>query len=1701
MKRFRDYKVAFALVLVFFLLGVSLVVPIFNKRSVFEIIIGVKDSALDPLGGSTFGDDTEYGTALVVTDYHKGLVATMGATDGTANYIKAYMMSIPAGTTAVARGCIWETDGDLVAVSSEVALTEGITMTWYQFDLNGESLSADTEYIIGVWGDNPGLKAPYILYQSSGGSTTMQTIDTYHATNDPTNPETFGLIDSSSEMSIYCDYTEVVSNTAPTQSAQKVLDSNANHSLNATDVVVPPTAFWINISDVDGDKMNITIMENSSGWNVVNQTSGSGLTNGTYGFSNVSWVDHSNTTYYVTFNVTDGTNWCNESYHFTTAQFIVYDETPVNSSTGVDVSPVTYVTVSGGIGDTVTICWYNSTNGSTWSFQQKETGVAINNPNTRSWVYDEAYLVDTLYYWKVSVDNGEVNNSYIYHFTTDDFVYTEVRGGGIKIGDWTDTGNICDNNLSTYAETKGDGQVIYYTDIGESIPFYEFPDKEIKNVKVNFSAFYSTHSEYVKITLKYNGGDDVGDTNTFLVDSASNEYFEYDITRDTNAPSCWTWWDIENLYYHIESDINDGGTLRLSEFFIKVCHEPETTPWITDVSPFDGERNVPTDTAEVSMVINSTRGKFNYTIQGSCIVNTGDNDVEDGIYGANLEKLNADTTYTWYVNVSDSDDPTNYSQNYVIHFDTIDATEYDMLVITYSENYSIAKNFTDWKEANTDFTCKIVNVSDIISDSIYYINGSWGDNNSANTYYARQVLENQDYNTSAHQVRNFIRDQYKNYDISYVLMFGALVPYKYFSIWESESGYYADRPTDTLFYAMLNGTQNRYDWETVDANTYGWREVDETSAPDGLNQYSMDLIVARFPAYTSQELWYMVNKSKNYYAIDSDDIYCNSFMLYSENISDPGKYEDNDGAWTDTSWGLNNSYMVDMESDLTFVNGTGIAPGQTGQFDNCITQEQVNNSIYGIFNCTNISHPHSVIMYHYSTHSIDGYPEDGVEGNVSTDIWNNTYPYIQPPFGCNQGDWLRYDTGYLSTEIMRQRGGSVMVMGSSSYQISGTGYVGFFNLTLTNGTDGSHTMAEVWVDYYNEYATSYDNMRFNQFLGDPTLYYKGFYKDMIYDEHPVNGSVDLDSNPSCNITVYGVEPLTVTFASNYTDSWVNYQTNNSVSRDSVVFWDAVGATSGIYYWRVYRNDSNGNNVSETFHFTTMTWYENRSFSFIGGNSSSWYLNNTFSFSGNNLTSWVNDNAFSFSGDNLTSWYENNTFSFSGDNISNWFNDNSFSFQGNNITSWVNDKGFSFSGGNLTQWVNTESFSFSGDNISQSFLNSSFSFSGDNVTSWYENNTFSFSGDNLTAWVNDNSFSFSGGNTMCWSLDDAFSFSGDNLTSWYENRTFSFSGDNISNWFNDNSFSFQGGNSTAWVNDDAFSFSGDNLTDWIWTLTDGFSFSGDNITSWVNDNSFSFSGGNTLGWIKDKSFSFSGNNISYWSQDNSFSFMGNNVTTWINDNSFSFQGGNSTAWANDDAFSFSGNNLTDWVWTLTDGFSFMGGNATNWVNDNSFSFQGGNVSGILTWHNDISFSFMGGNATVEISITDEFPGNESFIQSLQPTVYFTLSNPSGRLMNYTIYIGNSSINTTTVLDTNTNVINGTYHYNNYFTASNYTSYWWKVSANDSVQTVNESFVFTTGRSGGGVISSGSGSIGIAAGAIMIGVIALVFAFSKRRRKNQ
>ena len=90
--------------------------------------------------------------------------------------------------------------------------------------------------------------------------------------------------------------------------------------------------------------------------------------------------------------------------------------------------------------------------------------------------------------------------------------------------------------------------------------------------------------------------------------------------------------------------------------------------------------------------------------------------------------------------------------------------------------------------------------------------------------------------------------------------------------------------------------------------------------------------------------------------------------------------------------------------------------------------------------------------------------------------------------------------------------------------------------------------------------------------------------------------------------------------------------------------------------------------------------------------------------------------------------------------------------------------------------------------------------------------------------------------------------------------------------------------------------------------------------------------------------------------------------------------------------------------------------------------------------------------------------------LQPTITFSLMNPDG-MMNYSIFVGNSSNNCTDLLVNVSGVGNGSYYFNDYYSANNYeTRYWFAINVSDSDSMLNESFCFTCVRGGGQMVST-------------------------------
>jgi len=115
----------------------------------------------------------------------------------------------------------------------------------------------------------------------------------------------------------------------------------------------------------------------------------------------------------------------NESllWNFTTVPFLVNHPPvisgvyPPNGSTGVELQPICHITVTDADLNETTVYWYNSSDGTTFSLQQVNSSVS--SGETVYWNYSQANEYDTLYYWKVAVNDSIDNTTAIYHFTTE----------------------------------------------------------------------------------------------------------------------------------------------------------------------------------------------------------------------------------------------------------------------------------------------------------------------------------------------------------------------------------------------------------------------------------------------------------------------------------------------------------------------------------------------------------------------------------------------------------------------------------------------------------------------------------------------------------------------------------------------------------------------------------------------------------------------------------------------------------------------------------------------------------------------------------------------------------------------------------------------------------------------------------------------------------------------------------------------------------------------------------------------------------------------------------------------------------------------------------------------------------------------------------------------------------------------------------
>lgn len=216
-------------------------------------------------------------------------------------------------------------------------------------------------------------------------------------------------------LSVGSEQSESPANNAPVQSGEVPTNSSTGISLT-------PDLFVL-CTDADGDNLNVTWWSNSSGaWvqfasNWTSFASGTNITQGNSNFSAYS------TTYWWSVNLTDGTDWINETYSFTTEAAppwsntapTLTSEVPANASTGISRWCQLNVAVTDADGNNSNVYWYTNASGSWYLMQTNNT---ILNATVRLMNFTNASSLSTMYWWRVSANDTNSNTTETYHFTT-----------------------------------------------------------------------------------------------------------------------------------------------------------------------------------------------------------------------------------------------------------------------------------------------------------------------------------------------------------------------------------------------------------------------------------------------------------------------------------------------------------------------------------------------------------------------------------------------------------------------------------------------------------------------------------------------------------------------------------------------------------------------------------------------------------------------------------------------------------------------------------------------------------------------------------------------------------------------------------------------------------------------------------------------------------------------------------------------------------------------------------------------------------------------------------------------------------------------------------------------------------------------------------------------------------------------------------
>jgi len=408
-------------------------------------------------------------------------------------------------------------------------------------------------------------------------------------------------------------------------------------------------------------------------------------------------------------------------------------------------------------------------------------------------------------------------------------------------------------------------------------------------------------------------------------------------------------------------------------------------------------------------------------------------------------------------------------------------TAYEYVIITNDTFLPIFENhFQDWKEANDDKIdhIYITNISDITSNSNYWVNGTYGDANATNTWMDGEGAISSNYsrfNDTQAQIRNFLRFMKSFYNIEYVLIGGnknAVPPRMICSYavanctgcksWENDTSHASDMYYACLHYSMNSNENERF------------MENDCCGSPYDQIDWGYDLCVGRVLVSNAEQLYNWINKTKAYTNGNLQGNYLQNFIVAAKN---------NGGSITNDTWvnlgGVFSASLNDeFPENITFLNNKNITQSQWSIIDDYVNGKE---SGYDGFN----------IIYHAG--------HGGTLFTVYKPV--NNFNELTPNFlyteGCNTGDFGT-DTASRAEAWCRDNGSCFgLVTNSASGWFGGSTY--YTEEFANQMFDDNNTM--VFCRAHNDAREIIGHdpdciwgmiVKETNFIGDPALEYNWF---------------------------------------------------------------------------------------------------------------------------------------------------------------------------------------------------------------------------------------------------------------------------------------------------------------------------------------------------------------------------------------------------------------------------------------------------------------------------------------------------------------------------------------------------------------------------------------------------------------------------------